>query len=192
VLLIKSLPKIIALVSVVLISTVSTFAQAPLRDLVSQVKRAVVIVSAYDQRGNSLKQGSGFFIAPDRIITNFQIVDSAAKIYIKTFNGQTVPVQKVIPTGTHADLAILQIASPFPDTTSVQVAEILTSQHEIVVVSTLNNTRWKVMTGPTTATWTFEHLDTRLQITASLERDSNGEAQVNLKGHSIGIASRQD
>src|SRR6476660_4222118 len=74
----------------------SATAQTPLRDLVSQVKRAIVVVNTYDQSGKNLGQASGFFIAPDLVLTNARMINSARLIRINTFSGKTILVQSIV------------------------------------------------------------------------------------------------
>jgi S1-C subfamily serine protease len=187
---------LLSVVAFVLFASASTFAQnsqptdqiAP-QELISQVKRAVVIVTTYDQHSNALQQGSGFFISPERVVTNFHVVDSAKQIRIKTFKGDTVTVQTVLASDSRADLAILQIASPCHDTTSLQVSDIAPVEGQsLMVVSNPKGSSWKVSAGQVATTWNFEHLGSRMQITASLKPGSSGGPVVNLQGHVIGIA----
>jgi S1-C subfamily serine protease len=181
---------------VVLVGTVSAFAQTPKtqdqtppQELVSQVKRAVVIVTTYDEHLNALQQGSGFFISPARVVTNFHVIDSAKQIRIKTFNGETVQVHSVLASDKQADLAILQIAALCRDTTTLEVSDISPAEGDsLVVVSNPKGSSWKVTAGQVATTWNFEHLGSRMQITASLKPGSSGGPVVNLQGHVIGIA----
>jgi serine protease Do len=167
----------------------ATYAQAPPQELVSQVKRAVVIVSALDQNGKAFRQGSGFFIDPNTIVTNLHVIESANRIQIKTFNGLEKTVQSVSSSDAKADLAIMQIDTPVPDTTSLQVTDFTAAEGDgVVVVSHPKGSRWKVTAGRVGATWNFEHLGSRMQITASLAPGSSGGPVVNLQGHLIGIA----
>ena len=184
-----SLPTIFAPLVILLITACSTSAQTPPQELVNQVKRAVVIVTTFDQHTKPLQQGSGFFIAPDRVVTNFHVIKSATEIRIKTFNGETVSVKTVLASDVHADLAILLIGTPCLDTTSLQVADILPVEGErLMVISNPKGSRWKVSAGQVGTTWNFEHLGSRMQITASLAPGSSGGPVVNLQGHVIGIA----
>jgi S1-C subfamily serine protease len=171
-----------------LLSAFPAFAQTSPQELVSQVKRAVVIVTAYDQLGNPLGHGTGFFISSDRIVTNFYVVESAKEIRIKTFTGETVSGVTVVEMDRQADLAILQISAPCRETSSLQVSQ----GESLLVVSNARSSHWKVTAGQVAATWNFEDLVTRMQITASLTPGSSGGPVVNLQGHLIGIAEAID
>ena len=173
----------------VLPSAFPAFAQTSPQELVSQVKRAVVIVTTYDNQKKPLQQGSGFFISSNRIVTNFHVVESAKEIRIKTFTGETVSVVTVVAKDRQADLAILQSAAPCRETSSLQVANIFPATHEsLVVVNNSKGPLWKVTVGKVAATWNFEDLGTKMQITATLAPSSAGPV-VHLQGHMMGIAA---
>ena len=176
--------------ALVLITTaVNSLAQTPPQELVSQVKRAVVVVTTYDKTDHALKQGSGFFISADRLVTNAHVVENAEEIRLQTFCGEIVRVKTVVASDQQADLAILHIDVPTRDTTSLEVADLKPAEGEsLIVVSNPKGSNWKVTAGRVGTTWDFEHLGSRMQITASLAPGSSGGPVVNLKGHVIGIA----
>lgn len=186
---INTIRNFLTFVSLLTLSAVFVVGQTPPQNLVSQVKRAVVVVTTFDHSGKQLRQGSGFFIDSDRIVTNYHVIDAAGEVRIKTFNGSTTSVKTILATDKMADLTILQIESPSTDTTSLEVSDVSPAEGEsLLVVSNPKGSLWKVSSGQVGATWNFEHLGSRMQITASLAPGSSGGPVVNLKGHLIGIA----
>ncbi|HEY6806737.1 MAG TPA: S1C family serine protease [Pyrinomonadaceae bacterium] len=161
----------------ILVVACPAFSQTAPQQLVSEVKHAVVIVTSYDKDANQLQQGTGFFIASDRIVTNFHVIDSAQQIQIKTFSGEYAIVEGVDRQG---DLAILHLATPFPDTASLQVTNLAPT---ISVSST--HAGWTVNASELQSTWNFERLG--LHITASLKTGNDGPV-VNLQADFIGDA----
>lgn len=154
------------------------------------MKRAVVVVTTYNKESQALQQGSGFFISPETIVTNFHVINAAHQIRIKTFAGETVTVKTVTAVDGQADLALLQLSSPCRDTASLQVSAVSPVEGEsLLVVSNPKGGAWKVTAGRVATTWNFEHLGTRMQITASLKPGSSGGPVVNLQGYVIGIAA---
>jgi serine protease Do len=165
-------------------------AQTPPQELVSHVKRAVVVITTHNAKGTALQQGTGFFITPERLVTNLHLVRSATDIRIQTFNGSTASVKSIVVTDEKSDLAILQLNSPCPGTTTLQVDELHAPEGEkVMVVSNPRGSLWKVTVGQVGATWNFEHQGTRMQITASLKPGSSGGPVVNLQGHVVGVAA---
>src|SRR5690349_6458194 len=112
---VKSLFNGIILGSLLVVGGASVSAQTPLGNLVSQVKRAVVIVTTYDDKANTLTNTSGFFIAPDRVLTSLRSIDSARTIRINSFSGNTIFVQCVLARYMDANIVILQLKEAFPD-----------------------------------------------------------------------------
>ena len=183
---VKSLLKGIILSSLLLVGAASVHAQTPFGDLVSQVKRAVVVVTSYDKSGNNLGQASGFFIAPDRVLTNIRSIDSAPLIRINTFNGKATLVQGVIARYVGADLAILQLSEVCLDVVPLKVKTISRAKGSAIV---LNNSEAEWRVAPALdGGWSFEHIATHLQIAATLDDTNGGRPIVKLKGHVNGTA----
>jgi S1-C subfamily serine protease len=183
------LQKSVIALAVLFVSS-SAFAQTAPQELVRQVKHAFVIVTTYDEHAQPLQQGSGFLIASDRIVTNFRLMDLATEIRIKTFNGDTALVEKVVSTNPSADLAILKINAPCRDTTSLQVADILVDESKgVLEFSNPSGSGWKVTASKVVGgTWNLEHVDSRMKVTAGLTSGNSGGPVVNVHGYVIGPA----
>src|SRR6185295_19932394 len=107
-----SLAILIAAVSFALSSTqASGFSE----NRVTQLKRAVVIITTYDAQGNALLQGSGFFIDADQVVTSLHVIKDANQIRLETFSGTSATVQSVVATNKETDLALLRLKQPCPD-----------------------------------------------------------------------------
>ncbi len=64
-----------------------------LPSLIKRIKPSVVIVFAYDNKGEFLQLGSGFFISQNGdIITNYHLLYGASSAEIKTSDGKTYPI----------------------------------------------------------------------------------------------------
>jgi len=176
----------IILSSMLLVGATSVHAQTPLGDLVSQVKRATVVVTSYDKNGKNLGQASGFFIAPDRVLTNVRSIDSARLIRINTFSGKTVLVQSVIARYVDADVAILQLSQACFDVVPLKV-KASSPTGSTIVLDNREKAEWKVSPA-LQGGWNFEHVLTHLQITASLAETDGGIRAVKLQGHMNGTA----
>jgi len=167
-----------------------TTAQRPAHEKIAQLKHAVVIVTTYDDQGNRLLQGSGFFITPERVVTCLHVINHAHRIRIETFAGQTLPIVGVTATDTNSDLALLQIDAPHPDTAILQVEYITPNEGEsIVVLSNPQDSRWQTTRGRVGTMWNLAGTGRRLQITASLRPGSSGGPVLNQRGRVIGIAA---
>ena len=183
---VRSLLKGIILSSMLLVGATSVHAQTPLGDLVSQVTRATVVVTSYDKSGKNLGQASGFFIAPDRVLTNVHSIDSARLIRVNTFNGNTTLVQGVIAKYVDADLAILRLGEVCLDVVPLKVKTISRAKGSAIVLNN-SDAEW-IVTPALDGGWSFEHIATHLQIAASLAESDSGARVVKLQGHVNGTA----
>jgi hypothetical protein len=181
---VKSLLKGIILL---LAAAVSAGAQTSLGNLVSQVRTAVVIVNTYDGDGNALAQSSGFFIAPDLVLTNVRMINSARLIRINTFSGKTILVQSVVGKVVDSDITIMKLTQACLDVTPIKVKTISQAKAPAVVLNDDQEAEWRV-TPASDGGWSFDHIATHLQIAASLAESGSGARVVKLQGHVNGTA----
>ena len=171
-----------------LVTAQTAFTQSS-ADKIALLKRAVVIVTTLDREGNPLLQGSGFFIADDRIVTNMHVIRDAGIIRIETFDGNTSTIHNVVAVNEREDLALLQMEAPNADATILQLADSAPVEGEaIVVMSNPRGSQWKLTSGQVGPIWEFKGTGNRIQITASLLPGSSGGPVVNKEGHVVGIA----
>ena len=180
----RSLLRVIILGSLLLFGSASGYAQQPLSNLVSQVNRAVALVSSYNERGHLLTHGSGFFIAPDRIVTKLHLIDSARDIRIKQSSGATISVRAVVARYPEADVAILQLGRPAREVTALQPGKI-----SRFIMNGGKEAQWNVTVDPADGDWSFQHIATGLQVMASINLAKNGDPIVKLKAYVNGTAS---
>jgi S1-C subfamily serine protease len=184
----------LSLVSCLLLSAAPAASAAttarPLPDLIRHVKRAVVIVNAFDGRGRPLSQGSGFFVAANRIITNLHVVGRASRVEVETFDGRSYAVEGIVAFDAQRDLTLLQTLATSPAATTLKVeASGPRAGEEIFVVSNPRGDAWRVSRGTTLALWDFQDIGTLLRITATISQGSSGGPVVNRQGRVVGVAT---
>jgi S1-C subfamily serine protease len=81
---------------------------SPLEDVISRAMPAVVRV---ESAGGF---GSGFFVAPDTILTNVHVVGRNTSVTIRRTDGRTIWA-RVDTTAPELDIAIVRISNPDPD-----------------------------------------------------------------------------
>ena len=156
---------------------------------IALLKRAVVVVTTFDREGNPLLQGSGFFIAADRIVTNMHVIKDAGLIRIETFDGHSSTIHNVVAVNEKEDLALLQMEAPNADVATLQLADSAPVEgEEIVVMSNPRGSQWQLTSGQVGRVWEFKGTGNRIQITASILPGSSGGPVVNKDGHVVGIA----
>src|ERR1044071_5006167 len=103
--------KLVGLV-LLLIIPIEANAQDILPELVRRIKPSAVAIETFDSRGEKLSRGSGFFIAPDRVVTNRHVIDNAFRGEVHSYNGSIYPVKGVIAVDAEGDLALLRVDAP--------------------------------------------------------------------------------
>ena len=77
---------------------------APFETVVARVMPAIVLVEASGGRG------SGFFVAPDTLLTNVHVVGRNSSVTIRRASGEVVPA-RVESTAPQVDIAVLKVSA---------------------------------------------------------------------------------
>ncbi|MEM1029603.1 MAG: serine protease [Myxococcota bacterium] len=80
-----------------------------LPELAEQTKPSVVHLEVVDAAGDVTGSGTGFFVSPDRIVTNDHVVADAAGVRAKLTDGEVVDLAGTLATDADRDLAILAL-----------------------------------------------------------------------------------
>ncbi len=158
--------------------------------VVEHVKRAVVIVKAFDGRGRLLTQGSGFFVGPRDVVTNLHVVGRAARVEVLTFGGETCRVEGLAASDPARDLALMRVGADAGDveTLEVESAETLAGEG-VFVVSNPRGSLWQVSEGEALAPREFPEIGRLVPLTARVARGSSGGPVVNMRGRVVGVAT---
>jgi S1-C subfamily serine protease len=161
----------------------------PSSEVLARIKSAVVLITTSDKHGAPEKQGSGFFLTADRVVTNFHVVNTASRIRVSTFTGNTVSAHLILAADTTSDLALLQLDAPCPNVATLALAEVEPLEGDpAVLVSNPLGAHWQVSVGEVGPGWNFFAIGERLQITTGVLPGSSGAPVLNLDGSVIGIA----
>ncbi len=170
----------------------AAFAQDLLPDLVRRIKPSAVAIETFDAKGVTISRGSGFFVAPDRIITNRHVIERSSRVEVHLMDGKKFIVQGVIAVDGEGDLALLQVdvprafAIPLPIVTSVP-----REGESIVVVGNPFGLEGSVSNGIVSAVRDISGYGRIIQITAPISPGSSGSPVVNMYGEVIGVATLQ-
>ncbi|CAN5344498.1 hypothetical protein BH10ACI2_BH10ACI2_08520 [soil metagenome] len=167
-------------------------AQDFLPELVKRIKPSAVAIETFDARDNALSKGSGFFIAPDRIITNRHVIERAARVEIHLLDGKKFQVKGVLAIDGEGDLALLQVDVPRALAIPLPIVKAVPQEGEsIVVVGNPYGLEGSVSNGIVSAVRQISGYGKIIQITASISPGSSGSPVVNMAGQVIGIATLQ-
>ncbi len=157
--------------------------------LVERVKPAVVYIVTTARGKKEIGQGSGFFVRPDQIITNWHVVEDAQSIVVKTAQGDVLDVKSVISTDRKHDLALLQLESPAEGISTLEVAPLSPREGEsVIVVGNPKGLAWSMSDGRIASIRELNEGLKLLQITAPISPGSSGSPVVNMQGQVVGVA----
>ena len=167
-------------------------AQDYLPELVKRIKPSSVAIETFDARGNTLSRGSGFFIAPDRIVTNRHVIEKSSRVEIHLMDGKKFVVKGVLAIDGEGDLAMLQVDVPKALAIPLPVVRTVPQEGEsIVVVGNPFGLEGSVSNGIVSAVREIQGYGKIIQITAPISQGSSGSPVVNMYGQVIGIATLQ-
>jgi tetratricopeptide (TPR) repeat protein len=167
-------------------------AQDFLPELVKRIKPSSVAVETFDNKGNTVSRGSGFFVAPDRIITNRHVIERSTRVEIHLIDGKKFVVKGVLAVDGEGDLAMLQVDVPRQLAFPLPIVRTVPQEGEsIVVVGNPFGLEGSVSNGIVSAVREISGYGRIIQITAPISPGSSGSPVVNMSGQVIGIASLQ-
>jgi len=167
-------------------------AQEFLPELVKRIKPSAVAIETFDAKDNTIARGSGFFIAPDRIITNRHVIERAARVEIHLLDGKKFPVKGVLAVDGEGDLALLQVDVPRALAIPLPIVLAVPQEGEsIVVIGNPYGLEGSVSNGIVSAVREISGYGKIIQITASISPGSSGSPVVNMGGQVIGVATLQ-
>ncbi|MEP6705771.1 MAG: trypsin-like peptidase domain-containing protein, partial [Acidobacteriota bacterium] len=167
-------------------------AQDLLPELVKRIKPSSVAIETFDNRGNTLSRGSGFFVAPDRIVTNRHVIEKSSRVEIHLMDGKKFVVKGVLAVDGEGDLALLQVDVPRGLAVPLPIMRAVPQEGEsIVVVGNPFGLEGSVSNGIVSAVREIAGYGKIIQITAPISPGSSGSPVVNMYGQVIGIASLQ-
>ncbi|HXF43778.1 MAG TPA: trypsin-like peptidase domain-containing protein, partial [Pyrinomonadaceae bacterium] len=190
-LLCKIRPLTIAMLLLLVLAS-SSSGQEWLPELVKRIKPSAVALEAFDNRGNVLSRGSGFFVAADRIVTNRHVIEGASRIEIQLLDGSRFIVKGVLAVDGEGDLALLQVEVPKSKAAVLQIGRTSPQEGEsVVVIGNPFGLQGSVSNGIVSAVREISGYGRIIQITAPISPGSSGSPVVNMLGQVIGVATLQ-
>lgn len=163
-----------------------------LPELVRRIKPSVVAIVTYDARGERLARASGFFTAPDRVVTNRHVLEGAFKAEIHTVNDLAYGVKGVLAVDGEGDIALLQVDIPQGVASPLKVVRTSPQEGEsIVVIGNPLGLEGSISNGIVSAVRDIPNFGRIIQITAPISSGSSGSPVVNMRGEVVGVATLQ-
>jgi tetratricopeptide (TPR) repeat protein len=169
-----------------------SIAQDFLPELVKRIKPSAVAIETFDAKDNTIARGSGFFIAPDRVITNRHVIERSSRVEIHLLDGKKFPVRGVLAVDGEGDLALLLVDVPRALAVPLPIVRAVPQEGEsIVVIGNPYGLEGSVSNGIVSAVREISGYGKIIQITASISPGSSGSPVVNMAGQVIGVATLQ-
>ena len=163
-----------------------------LPELVRRIKPSAVAIETFDAKGNTLSRGSGFFVAPDRIVTNRHVIERSSRVEIHLLDGKRFPVKGVLAVDGEGDLAMLKVDVPPGTAGPLMIDRSVPQEGEsIVVIGNPFGLEGSVSNGIVSAVREIAGYGRIIQITAPISPGSSGSPVVNMNGQVIGVATLQ-
>src|SRR3954468_1035791 len=168
-------------------------AQDFLPELVKRIKPSAVAIETFDARDNTVARGSGFFVAPDRIITNRHVIERSNRVEVHLLDGKKFTVRGVLAVDGEGDLALLQVDLPKTVTAAaLPIVKAIPQEGEtVVVIGNPYGLEGSVSNGIVSAVREIPGYGKIIQITAAISPGSSGSPVVNMLGQAIGVATLQ-
>ena len=187
----RKLPPCLALLAL-FVFTVPALAGESLPELVRRVKPAVVSVITYNASGEVALTGSGFFVHPGRVLTNLHVVEGAARVEVRTFEGKgkTYLVGGLAAADEEGDLALLSVEMPSGRADVAPLASAVPEEGErIFVIGNPLRLEGSVSDGIVSAVREVPSLGRIVQITAPISHGNSGSPVFNMRGEVVGVVT---
>jgi len=187
----SNLPRLL-LVLLFLTAAQAVSAEVNLPELVRRVKPSVVAIATFDEKGEALTTGSGFFLRQDQVLTNLHVIRGAYRAEIRTLDvkGRVYPVAGVLSFDEEGDLALLSVKMPAGRAHPLEMSTSLPEDGErVFVIGNPLRLEGSVSDGIVSAVRDVPSLGKIIQITAPVSHGNSGSPLFNLRGQVIGVVT---
>jgi len=95
---------------------------------------SVVLITAFDGRDSVLSRGTGFFLSPNRLLTNMHVIKDACKAEATTASGKILSIAFVLSDSKNSDLVEVEVEGTVEHQTMLPLSDHLPDEGERVVV----------------------------------------------------------
>ena len=169
------------------------WSQENLTTLIKNVQQSVVVIITYNEEGEILGQGTGFFISTEGdVITNIHVLGGAYRADVKTAEGKIYPVKNILAENREADLIRVSLDISHKDVHPLPVSASMPEVGEhVVVIGNPLGLEQTASDGIVSAVREIPSFGKIIQITAPVSPGSSGSPVLNIKGEVIGVATFQ-
>ena len=182
--------KVVVISLIFLLSAGSLSLAQSVPELAKKALAATVSLEMQDSNGDTLGHGSGFFVRPNLIATNFHVIDGAAKGYAKLVNTAIAyPINGFTAADKTYDLALLKVSIPGVTPLSVGDSHVVQIGESVYVAGNPQGLEGTFSDGIISGRRDKGRKKERLQMTAPISPGSSGGPVLNRKGEVIGVST---
>jgi hypothetical protein len=172
------------------ISNSYTIAQDKLPKLIKKMQPSIVSIITYDKDKEPLSSGTGFFINKQgNMITNHHVLEDAYSAEVKTYDGHTYKILKIVAVNKKADIIMATVNVPGKvDYLKLSTALPLVGS-KVFVIGNPKGFDHTVSDGIISSLRIDSDYGQVIQITAPISPGSSGSPVINMKGEVIGVAT---
>ena len=170
------------LVAVAAAGVYATRSRSP-QDTLSRIVSASGVITGQDGAGNTMTQGSGFFVAPSLFVTDLHVIRGATKAQIDLADGGAIAVVGVVGFDRVHDLVLLRSARDANGVLDVETSPVHLGD-EVLVYGAPLGFRGTLSKGMVSAEPDDAH---DLQISAPISPGSSGSPVINSRGVVVGV-----
>ena len=150
---------------------------------------ATVLITMVDANGKISSEGSGFFVQPNQIATNFHVIDGSAGGKARLVGQETVyRVERISAVDEKHDLAILQVSAPGVEPLPIGDSEFVEVGEQIYVSGNpLGVLEGTFSDGIISAIREVDAVKL-FQVTAPISEGNSGGPVLNVQGEVIGVS----
>ena len=161
-------------------------------EIVRESKPSVVKVLAYNEGDTLIATGTGFFIAPNEIVTNRHVIEFATKAKIKVVSGAEYIVSYVLKSDENYDIVRLGVDVRGETIRPIVLSNAIPNEGDrIVVVGNPLGLESTASDGIVSSIGRTHGVPSLIQISAPISPGSSGSPVMNVYGNVIGIATLQ-
>jgi tetratricopeptide (TPR) repeat protein len=168
-------------------------AQENLPEIVKRIAPSVVVITTYNENGEAIGQGSGFFVNKNGdIVTNRHVLEGANRAEVRIADGRIYAVTKIVAEDKEGDIIKVSTDIPSSAVSPLSMSSYIPEVGEgIVVIGSPMGLEATVSDGIVSAVRDIPGFGNIIQITAPISPGSSGSPVVNMKEEVIGIATFQ-
>ena len=155
-----------------------------------QAQPAVVMINTYDFSGNPLQVGNGYYIDPNTIVTDNQVIENAARIELFDSSGKSVAEEGLLGQDQQGGVAYLKGAAnknylPIRDLGAATIGD------KVFVIGRLHGADFSITSGSIgamrrSAAGKYTAL---LQLAPPIATTNSGSPVINTQGEATGIVT---